>query len=55
VITQDPAANQQAQAGATVRVNVSGGPAVTQTTTVTTSQTTTAETTVTTGATTTGP
>jgi beta-lactam-binding protein with PASTA domain len=55
VITQDPAANQQVQAGAKVRVNVSGGPAATQTTTVTTSQTTTAETTVTTPATTTGP
>lgn len=55
VIAQDPAANQQVQAGGKVRLNVSGGPAVTQTTTVTTSQTTTAATTVTTGATTTGP
>jgi serine/threonine-protein kinase len=48
VITQDPAAGQQAPAQSKVRVNVSGGPAATQTTTVTTSETTTAETTVTT-------
>jgi serine/threonine-protein kinase len=47
VIAQDPPANQQRPAQSTVRINVSGGPASTQTTTVTTSQTTT-ETTATT-------
>jgi beta-lactam-binding protein with PASTA domain len=52
VIAQDPAPNQEARAGSKVRMNVSGGPASTQTTTVTTSQTTTA-TTVTTSETTT--
>ncbi len=48
VIAQDPAANQQVPAQSKVRMNVSGGPASTQTLTVTTSQTTTAATTVTT-------
>jgi serine/threonine-protein kinase len=52
VIAQDPAPNQEVRAGSKVRMNVSGGPASTQTTTVTTSQTTTA-TTVTTSETTT--
>jgi serine/threonine-protein kinase len=47
VIAQDPAPNQEAQAGSKVRVNVSGGPALTQTQTVTTTQTTTAATTTT--------
>ena len=41
VIAQDPAANQQVRAGSKVRINVSGGPASTQTLTVTTSETTT--------------
>jgi len=50
VIAQDPPANQQRPAQATVRINVSGGPVSTQTTTVTTSQTTT-ETTATTATT----
>jgi serine/threonine-protein kinase len=44
VIAQDPPANQQVPAQSPVRVNVSGGPASTQTLTVTTSQTTTATT-----------
>src|SRR6266542_124662 len=48
VIAQDPAANQEVPAQSKVRMNVSGGPASTQTLTVTTSQTTTAATTVTT-------
>ena len=41
VIAQDPPANQEVPAGSKVRMNVSGGPASTQTLTVTTSQTTT--------------
>jgi serine/threonine-protein kinase len=41
VIAQDPPANQQAPAQSKVRINVSGGPASTETRTVTTSQTTT--------------
>src|SRR5215211_1399670 len=50
VIAQDPAPNQEVRAGSKVRMNVSGGPAATQTQTVTTSetQTTTTATTVTT-------
>jgi beta-lactam-binding protein with PASTA domain len=48
VIAQDPAPTQQVRAGSKVRMNVSGGPASTQTLTVTTSETTTAATTVTT-------
>src|SRR5437763_2611462 len=59
VIAQDPAPNQPVRAGSKVRINVSGGPASTQTQTVTTSltQTTTAGTTTTrtTTVTTTGP
>jgi beta-lactam-binding protein with PASTA domain len=42
VIAQDPAAGKEVPAQSNVRVNVSGGPASTQTLTVTTSQTTTA-------------
>jgi eukaryotic-like serine/threonine-protein kinase len=53
VIAQDPAPNQDVRAGSKVRMNVSGGPASTQTTTVTTSETTTTATTVTTSETTT--
>jgi serine/threonine-protein kinase len=41
VIAQDPPANQEVPANSKVRINVSGGPASTQTLTVTTSQTTT--------------
>jgi beta-lactam-binding protein with PASTA domain len=41
VLAQDPAANQQAPAQSKVRINVSGGPAATETETVTTSQTAT--------------
>jgi eukaryotic-like serine/threonine-protein kinase len=48
VIAQDPAPNQEVRAGSKVRMNVSGGPASTQTLTVTTSETTTTATTVTT-------
>jgi beta-lactam-binding protein with PASTA domain len=48
VIAQDPAANQEVPAQSKVRINVSGGPASTQTLTVTTSQTTTARLTTTT-------
>ena len=40
VIAQDPAANQEVASGSNVRVNVSGGPASTETLTVTTSETT---------------
>ncbi len=53
VIAQDPAANEQAAAGSKVRLNVSGGPASTQTLTVTTSETTTTTETATTAITTT--
>jgi len=55
VLAQDPAANEDVAAQSKVRVNVSGGPASTQTRTVTTEQTTTESTTVTTVATTTTP
>ena len=55
VVAQDPASGQQAPAGSKVRINVSGGPAQTNTLTVTTSQTTTTATTITTPGTTTGP
>jgi beta-lactam-binding protein with PASTA domain len=48
VIAQDPPANQEVPAQSKVRMNVSGGPASTETLTVTTSQTTTTATTVTT-------
>jgi len=44
VIAQDPPANQEVPARSKVRINVSGGPASTQTLTVTTSETTTATT-----------
>ncbi len=61
VIAQDPAPNQEVSSESKVRVNVSGGPASTQTLTVTTSETTTSAqttartTTVTTTVTTTTP
>ena len=55
VIAQDPPANQQVPAQSQVRVNVSGGPASTQTLTVTTSQTTTETTQTATTVTTTTP
>jgi eukaryotic-like serine/threonine-protein kinase len=48
VLAQDPPANQRVPARSKVRMNVSGGPASTQTVTVTTSQTSTATTTQTT-------
>jgi serine/threonine-protein kinase len=55
VIAQDPPANQQVPARSKVRINVSGGPASTQTTTVTTSETTTETTSTATTVTTTTP
>jgi eukaryotic-like serine/threonine-protein kinase len=55
VIAQDPPANQEVPAQSKVRMNVSGGPASTQTTTVTTSQTTTETTRTATTVTTTTP
>ena len=55
VLAQDPAPNEDVPAQSKVRVNVSGGPASTQTRTVTTEQTTTESTTVTTVATTPTP
>ena len=55
VIAQDPPANQQVAAHSKVRFNVSGGPASTQTLTVTTSQTTTETTRTATTVTTTTP
>lgn len=55
VLAQDPQANEKAAANSTVRFNVSGGPASTQTLTVTTSQTTTATTRTATTVTTTTP
>jgi beta-lactam-binding protein with PASTA domain len=53
VLAQDPAPNEQVEAGSKVRLNVSGGPASTQTLTVTTSETTTTVETATTAITTT--
>jgi eukaryotic-like serine/threonine-protein kinase len=55
VIAQDPPANQEVPAQSKVRMNVSGGPASTQTLTVTTSQTTTETTQTATTVTTTTP
>ena len=55
VIAQDPPANQQVPRGSKVRINVSGGPASTQTLTVTTSETTTETTQTATTVTTTTP
>jgi beta-lactam-binding protein with PASTA domain len=55
VIAQDPPANQPVPARSKVRVNVSGGPALTQTLTVTTSETTTQTTSAATTVTTTTP
>jgi beta-lactam-binding protein with PASTA domain len=55
VIAQDPPANQAVPAQSKVRVNVSGGPASTQTLTVTTSETTTQTTRTATTVTTTTP
>jgi eukaryotic-like serine/threonine-protein kinase len=55
VIAQDPPANQEVPAQSKVRMNVSGGPALTQTQTVTTSQTTTETTQTATTVTTTTP
>jgi beta-lactam-binding protein with PASTA domain len=48
VIAQDPGANQHVAAQSKVRMNVSGGPASTETLTVTTSQTATSTRTATT-------
>jgi beta-lactam-binding protein with PASTA domain len=55
VIAQDPPANQEVPAQSKVRMNASGGPASTQTLTVTTSQTTTETTRTATTVTTTTP
>ena len=55
VIAQDPPANQEVAARSKVRINVSGGPASTQTLTVTTSETTTETTQTATTVTTTTP
>ena len=55
VIAQDPSANQEVPANSKVRINVSGGPASTQTLTVTTLQTTTQTTRTATTVTTTTP